>query len=97
MEKEAELNLDHLCREALIRGDLQRARGKGFQRVDVHAIHLGKSEVYTLYAPSAQVFPRNSIIKVDIRVNISLPSIESSFRSSVLRPKIAVRIVRWAV
>jgi len=38
MEKEVELNLDHLYREVLIRGDLQRAGGKGFQWVDVHAI-----------------------------------------------------------
>jgi hypothetical protein len=38
MEKEVELNLDHLGREVLIRGDLQRAGGKGFQWVDMHAI-----------------------------------------------------------
>ena len=38
MEKEVELNLDHRGREVLIRGDLQRAGGKGFQWVDTHAI-----------------------------------------------------------
>ena len=38
MEREVELNLDHLGREILIRGDLQRAGGKGFQWVDMHAI-----------------------------------------------------------
>lgn len=38
MEKEVELNLDHLGREVIIRGDLQRAGGKGFQWVDMHAI-----------------------------------------------------------
>ena len=38
MEKEVELNLDHLGREIIIRGDLQRAGGKGFQWVDTHAI-----------------------------------------------------------
>ncbi|KAK4946213.1 Rho guanine nucleotide exchange factor [Elasticomyces elasticus] len=38
MEKEVELNLDHLGREIIFRGDLQRAGGKGFQWVDTHAI-----------------------------------------------------------
>jgi hypothetical protein len=38
MEKEVELSLDHLGRQVLIRGDLQRAGGKGFQWVDMHAI-----------------------------------------------------------
>ncbi|EXJ79918.1 hypothetical protein A1O3_08203 [Capronia epimyces CBS 606.96] len=38
MEKEVELNLDHLGREIVFRGDLQRAGGKGFQWVDTHAI-----------------------------------------------------------
>ena len=38
MEDEVKLNLDHLGREILIRGDLQRAGGKGFQWVDTHAI-----------------------------------------------------------
>ncbi|EXJ62627.1 hypothetical protein A1O7_03065 [Cladophialophora yegresii CBS 114405] len=38
MEKEVELNLDHLGREIVFRGELQRAGGKGFQWVDTHAI-----------------------------------------------------------
>ncbi|KAL6250081.1 Rho guanine nucleotide exchange factor [Rhinocladiella similis] len=38
MEKEVELNLDHLGREIIFRGELQRAGGKGFQWVDTHAI-----------------------------------------------------------
>ena len=38
MEKEVELNLDHLGREIVFRGDLQRAGGKGFQWVETHAI-----------------------------------------------------------
>ncbi|EXJ83855.1 hypothetical protein A1O1_07483 [Capronia coronata CBS 617.96] len=38
MEKEVELNLDHLGREIIFQGDLQRAGGKGFQWVDTHAI-----------------------------------------------------------
>ncbi|KIW27352.1 uncharacterized protein PV07_07096 [Cladophialophora immunda] len=38
MEKEVELNLDHLGREIIFRGDLQRAGGKGFQWVETHAI-----------------------------------------------------------
>jgi RhoGEF domain/Pleckstrin homology domain len=38
MEREVELNLDHLGREVIIRGDLQRAGGKGFAWVDTHAI-----------------------------------------------------------
>ena len=38
MDKEVELNLDHLGREILLRGDLQRAGGKGFAWVDTHAI-----------------------------------------------------------
>lgn len=38
MEKEVVLNLDHLGREMIIRGDLLRAGGKGFQWVDTHAI-----------------------------------------------------------
>lgn len=38
MEREVELNLDHLGREVVIRGDLQRAGGKGFAWVDTHAI-----------------------------------------------------------
>ncbi|KAJ9603748.1 Rho guanine nucleotide exchange factor [Cladophialophora chaetospira] len=38
MEKEVELNLDHLGREIIYQGDLQRAGGKGFQWVDTHAI-----------------------------------------------------------
>lgn len=37
-EKEVVLNLDHLGRELIIRGDLLRAGGKGFQWVDTHAI-----------------------------------------------------------
>jgi hypothetical protein len=38
MEKEVELNLDHLGREIIFRGELQRAGGKGFQWVETHAI-----------------------------------------------------------
>lgn len=38
MEKEVELNLDHLGREIIFRGELLRAGGKGFQWVDTHAI-----------------------------------------------------------
>jgi hypothetical protein len=38
MEKEVELNLDHLGREVVFRGDLLRAGGKGFQWVDTYAI-----------------------------------------------------------
>jgi RhoGEF domain/Pleckstrin homology domain len=38
MEKEVVLNLDHLGRELIVRGDLLRAGGKGFQWVDTHAI-----------------------------------------------------------
>lgn len=38
MEKEVELNLDHLGREVLMRGELQRAGGKGFAWVDTQAI-----------------------------------------------------------
>jgi len=38
MKKEVELNLDHLGRQIIIRGDLLRAGGKGFQWVDTHAI-----------------------------------------------------------
>ena len=38
MDKEVVLNLDHLGRELIIRGDLLRMSGKGFQWVDVHAI-----------------------------------------------------------
>lgn len=38
MQREVELNLDHLGREILIQGDLLRAGGKGFNWVDTHAI-----------------------------------------------------------
>jgi CNH domain/RhoGEF domain/Pleckstrin homology domain len=38
MEKEVVLNLDHLGRELILRGDLLRAGGKGFQWVDTHAL-----------------------------------------------------------
>ncbi|KAF7513552.1 hypothetical protein GJ744_008846 [Endocarpon pusillum] len=38
MEKEVLLNLDHLGRELIRRGDLLRAGGKGFQWVDTHAL-----------------------------------------------------------
>jgi RhoGEF domain/Pleckstrin homology domain len=38
MEKEVELNLDHLGRDLIKRGDLLRAGGKGFQWVDTHAL-----------------------------------------------------------
>lgn len=33
-----ELNLDHLGRKVIMRGDLQRTSGRGFQMVDTHAI-----------------------------------------------------------
>jgi hypothetical protein len=38
MQREVELNLDHLGREILIQGDLLRAGGKGFNWVETHAI-----------------------------------------------------------
>jgi RhoGEF domain/Pleckstrin homology domain len=38
MDKEVVLNLDHLGRELILQGDLQRAGGMGFQWVDTHAI-----------------------------------------------------------
>jgi hypothetical protein len=38
MEREVELNLDHLGREILIQGELLRAGGKGFAWVETHAI-----------------------------------------------------------
>ena len=38
MERDTELNLDHLGREIIMSGDLLRTGGKGFQWVDVHAV-----------------------------------------------------------
>ena len=38
MEKQVVLNLDHLGRDLILQGDLQRTGGKGFGWVEVHAI-----------------------------------------------------------
>jgi hypothetical protein len=92
MEREVELNLDHLGREVIIRGDLQRAGGKGFAWVDTHAIlfdhYLVLAKATTHRDPaSGRRYEIYDVSKVPIPMDLIV--LESTSDPAVVKSKVS--------
>lgn len=94
MQREVELNLDHLGREVLIQGELLRAGGKGFNWVETHAILF---DHYLVLAKHVRGGPRSDYFDVSkLPIPMDLLVLESMNDAAVMKSSTKLATVTTA-
>ena len=94
MQREVELNLDHLGREILIQGELLRAGGKGFNWVETHAILF---DHYLVLAKHVRGGPRSDFFDVSkLPIPMDLLVLESMNDPAVMKSSMKLATVTAA-